>query len=371
MERPKILVVDDSKLMRVSLKNLLKDEFDIVETENGELGWAQLAGDASLQVVITDAQMPVLDGYALIERIRASDLSHVRNIPVVMITGAEDDTARERALGIGATDFVTKPFDKPQLLARVRAYAKADRTTRQLAEEGSVDEITRVNSRRFFQDRGAQDLAFSKRRNQDVSVIALKIDRFDVIRGGHGDTVANALLAWVAGKLKETLRTEDTLARIEGATFAIIAAGTGRLEGAVLCERARKAVFAASFTHGAVSIPVTVSLGLVCYSHDHPESIEQFLLIADRRAARAQADGGNRMVAADAADKKPDNVVVELAPTLDNAMQMIATKNTDRLTAHLLTLMRKAFPLFEYANEKMQLGLAEPLAAIKARLTAK
>lgn len=369
MDKPRIIVIDDSKLMRVSLKNCLKEEFDIVEAENGEIGWAALISDPTLQVVITDAQMPVLDGYQLISRIRESDLAHVKQIPVIMITGADDETARERALNTGATDFVTKPFDKTQLLARTRSHAKFDQTARKLAAEGAIDPITHVNSRRYFNERGTQDLAFSKRRNQDCSVIALRVDRFDAIRNNHGEVIANDLLLWVAKKIKDTIRTEDTLARIDGATFAVIATGAGRLEGAVLCERARKAVFAAPFKHASGAIPATLSLGLVCYGHDRPENIEQFLAIAERRAARAQADGGNRMIAADAPEKKTDNVVVELIPNVDSALQMITAKNSDRLKPHLVALLRRVLPLFETADAQLKLGLGDALATIKQRLS--
>jgi diguanylate cyclase (GGDEF)-like protein len=368
MEKPRIIVVDDSKLMRVSLKNCLKDEFDIVETENGEQGWKTLTSDPTLQVVITDAQMPVLDGWELIARIRGSSLDHVREIPVIMITGADDETARERALAAGATDFVTKPFDKTQLLARTRTHAKLDQTTRKLAAEGAIDPVTNVNSRRYFSERGTQDLAFAKRRSQDVSVIVMRIDRYDAIRADHGEEVGTELLQWVARKIKETVRTEDTLARIEGASFAVIASGAGRLEGAVLCERARKAVIAAPFAHGGGNIPVSLSLGLVCFGHDRPETIEKFLEIAEQRATRAQAEGGNRIVAADVAEKKPDSVVVELVPGVDSALQMIASKNVERLKPHFVTLLRRVLPLFEAADAHLKLGIGDALAAIRQKL---
>lgn len=354
--------------MRVSLKNCLKDEFEIVEAENGELGWNALASDPSLQVVITDAQMPVLDGYELITRIRASDIEHVKQIPVIMITGADDEAARERALTTGATDFVTKPFDKTQLLARTRSHAKLDQTTRKLAAEGAIDSVTNLNSRRFFSERGTQDLAFAKRRNMDVSVIVMRIDRYESIRSEKGEALGNAVLQWVAKRIRDTIRTEDTLARIEGGTFAVIASGAGRLEGAVLCERARKAVSSTVFKNEDTAFAVTLSLGLVCFSHDQPESIERFLEIAEQRVARAEAEGGNKIIATDVAEKKADNVVVELIPSVDSALQMVASKSFDRLKPHFVALLRRVLPLFEAADAHLKLGIGEALATIKSKL---
>ncbi len=373
-EKPHVIIIDDSKLMRVSIKNVLKDEFRLTEAVDGEQGWALLCGDPSLQVVITDAQMPGIDGYELIARIRASENATVRAVPIIMITGADDQSARERALQTGATDFITKPFDKTQLLARTRALAKSDQTTRKLAqtsealaEQGAIDPLTGISSRRFFVERGAQELALSTRRHQDLSVIALHVDRFAELHH-QGQAQADALLLWVAKKLKDTVRTEDTLARIDGAAFAIIAAGAGRLEGAVLCDRARKALNATAFISASgAPIPVTASVGLVCLSFDKLDHIEQLLALADQRAARAYREGGNRTVASNLPEKKPP-AAAEPAPSIEAALQLVATGNIERLQPHFISLMRRLLPLFETADRRLQLGIGDALAAIRKRL---
>ena len=371
---PRIIVIDDSKLMRVSIKNVLKDEFTLVEAESGERGWELLCADPSLQVVITDAQMPGIDGYELIQRIRACDQAPLKSLPIIMITGADDESARERALSIGATDFITKPFDKTQLLARVRAHANADntarklvRTTETLAEQGAVDTLTGISSRRYFIERGTQDLAFSTRRNQDLSVIALHVDRYAELGKQLGAEQADQLLVWVAKKLKETVRTEDTVARIDGANFAIIAGASGRLEAAVLCERVRKALSNVPWSGGGKPLAITGSLGMVCLSFDKPANIEAFLTLASQRATRAQEAGGNRTGATEAGEKKPA-APAEPVPTLDAAVQLVAAKNTDKLRPHFMALLRRALPLFEAANEKLGLGIGEHLTAIKSKL---
>ena len=373
-EKPHIIVIDDSKLMRVSLKNVLKDEFRLTEAVDGEQGWAMLCSDPTLQVVITDAQMPGIDGYELIARIRASENATIRSVPIIMITGADDESARERALQAGATDFVIKPFDKTQLLARTRALVKSDQTTRKLvqtsealAEQGAIDPVTGVSSRRFLVERGAQELAFSTRRNQDLSVIALQLDQFTDFQKNHGQAQIDQLLLWVAKKLKDTVRTEDTLARIDGATFAIIAAGAGRLEGAVLCDRARKALNAAPFSEAGVITQITASVGLVCLSFDKLDSIEKFLALANQRAARAQSEGGNRSIAGNLPEKKTP-ATTEPAPSIEAALQMVAMRNFDRLQPYFIILMRRILPLFEAADQRLQLGIGDALATIRKRL---
>lgn len=374
-EKPRIIVIDDSKLMRVSIRNVLKDEFHLTEAVDGEQGWTLLGSDPSLQVVITDAQMPGIDGYELIARIRASENPTLRAIPIVMITGADDQSARERALQAGATDFITKPFDKTQLLARTRALAKSDQTTRKLvqtsealAEQGAIDPVTGVSSRRFFVERGAQELAFSTRRNQDLSVIALHVDGFTDFQTRQGQPQAEQLLLWVAKKLKDTLRTEDTLARIDGAMFAIIATGAGRLEGAVLCDRARKGLNNAPFSgENGGNITITASIGLVCLSFDKLDTIEALLALADQRAVRAHSEGGNRTIASNVPEKKIP-APTEVAPGIEAALQMVAARNIERLPPHFIGLMRRMLPLFEAADQRLQLGIGDALATIKKRL---
>lgn len=373
-EKPRIIIIDDSRLMRVSISNVLKEEFHLTEAVDGEQGWTMLCNDPALQLVITDAQMPGIDGLELIARIRASENATIRSVPIIMITGAEDESAREHALQAGATDFITKPFDKTQLLARSRALTKSDQTSRKLvqtsealAEQGAIDPVTGVSSRRFIVERGTQELAFSTRRNQDLSVIALHVDQFADFQKQHGQTLADQLLLWFAKKLKEIVRSEDTLARIEGASFAIISAGAGRLEGATLCERARKAVNSAPFSEGGMSIPITLSIGLVCLSFDKLDNIEKYLALADQRAARAYSEGGNRAIASNLPERK-DPEPVEPAPGVEAALQMVDARNFERLQPHFIALLRRLLPLFEAADQRLQLGIGEALATIKKRL---
>ena len=93
-EKPRVLVVDDSRLMRKAIHKFIQGEFEATEAEDGEKGWEMLVGDDQIQVVIADVLMPRLDGYALICRIRAADEARIRDVPVIVITGAEDDETR-------------------------------------------------------------------------------------------------------------------------------------------------------------------------------------------------------------------------------------------------------------------------------------
>jgi CheY-like chemotaxis protein len=123
-EKPVVLVVDDSRVIRKAIIKYLGDGYEIVEADNGVVGWNQVLRDSSIELVISDIDMPEMDGYSFICHIRASEDEALRNMPVIVITGAEDDITRERAYACGANDFILKPIDKKQMLACVVAHVE-------------------------------------------------------------------------------------------------------------------------------------------------------------------------------------------------------------------------------------------------------
>lgn len=360
--KPRILIVDDSRLVRVSLSNVLQDEFEIAEAIDGEEGWSSLLADEKVQVVLTDAGMPKLDGYGLIERIRAHEEKRLQEIPIIMITAAEDEESRQEALKIGATDFITKPFDKAQLLARVRAHAKLDQTTRDLAKQSTEDKVTGIRSRHYFLTRGKQDLAFTTRHDQELSVIAVGMDNFQTIRAtGDKAIIMNALSA-VAKALKACIRTEDTLARTSNSHFAIIAPTLGWSEAEVVCNRIRKKIAESPFNNEHSELSLTVSIGLVNHGVDKVTTIEEYLSLAEKYVAKAQASGGNSLMATEQ-KKAPIKRV-----SIDAAIKALLAGKQDALVPHLKSIAAQIIPLLDYCNKKLIWGADEHIEALKKRL---
>lgn len=114
--RPWILVVDDSRVVRKTVLKILEPHFNVIEAEDGQAGWRTLNQDSRIDVVISDIQMPEMDGYSLICKVRAVEDPDLREIPIIVITSADDEITRERAYACGASDFVLKPFNSTQLL---------------------------------------------------------------------------------------------------------------------------------------------------------------------------------------------------------------------------------------------------------------
>lgn len=375
-EKVRVLVADDSRVIRKAISKILSNEFDLVETGDGEAAWEYLLRDNTVQVLVSDIEMPKLDGYSLICRVRAADLERVRAVPIIVITGADDELTRERAFACGATDFIIKPIDGVQLLARTRAHARLDQTTRKLEEtstaleeQSAVDPLTQLHSRRYLIQHGIQDLAYAKRHHNDLSIIRIDIDNFRNIYKKYGDQVCDQILIWLAKIMTATSRTEDTVARTGGGEFAILAPSSGRMQAAVFCERLRTAVIAEPFKHENIEVPLTISLGLATHGRDPGETTEDLLTLADQRMTLAKAAGGNRLGISYQEDApKPEESIIE-QPDFETALKMLGANEGGKLTPFLPDLLTRCLPLLEFCNKQLDLGLGFAIESLKDKLS--
>jgi len=194
----------------------------VIEAENGEDAWTILLNDDLIQVIFTDLSMPYLDGYGLLERIRTSDELRLNDIPVIIITGNDDDDeAKQEALDKGANDFITKPFDSIQLQARAKAHITFKQTTTKLNEtsdklerQATVDETTGLGGQRYFCKVGEETLSYANRHGGQFILIRMDIDEFNNLFIKHGKKIMDNMLHSIGEKLSQLVRQEDTIARI-------------------------------------------------------------------------------------------------------------------------------------------------------------
>ncbi|MBS1246239.1 MAG: response regulator protein [Proteobacteria bacterium] len=320
--RPRVLVADDSRVIRMAIKKILGADYDLVEVGDGASAWDRVREDAEIQALVTDIEMPNVDGYELICRIRGAEENRLRELPVIAITGADDEATKQRAFACGATDFIIKPIDAIQLKARVQAYVRYDQAVREQAEKTTIledqvimDSMTGLCSRRYLSQRGGQDLAFSIRRGTDLSLIRVDIDHFKKLYKTHGDDISEDLLTWFAKLLSGCARTEDTVARIGGAQFAILASATSIANATTLCQRLRETVAGQPYRHGNLTIPLTLSMGMSSLSQDRRDNIEELLKLAQQRLCHAQSEGGDRVCSSVLSDM--DVIEEVLAPPVE------------------------------------------------------
>jgi DNA-binding response OmpR family regulator len=126
-DKPRVLVVDDSRVVRHTIYRILGNDFQVMQAEDGQLGW-QSAQQSPADLVISDINMPQLDGYGFICKLRGANDPRLRDVPIIVITSAEDDETRERAYACGASDFILKPFNASQLLDCIQTQLAHDDT---------------------------------------------------------------------------------------------------------------------------------------------------------------------------------------------------------------------------------------------------
>lgn len=296
---PLLLLVEDSPTTTALLSKYLGGSYRLLHAKDGVQAWESLETNPDISLVITDIHMPNMNGHQLLVKIRKSDY---KNLPVIVMTTAEDNVDRNLAFLNGANDFITKPIDEMEMVARVNVHYRLARTIRELeesrkalAELATTDALTKLKNRRAFFENGTKALAYARRYVADLSVILLDIDHFKKINDTYGHQAGDEALILVASILMGMARTEDTVARIGGEEFALLLPDTNRLGTAVLAERIRSAIEREQFIAGDKIAPITVSIGIASFGTDPAESIDQLLGVADNRLYLAKNAGRNRI----------------------------------------------------------------------------
>jgi len=299
---PTLLLVEDSPTTTALLSKFLGANYRMLHAGDGEEAWELLEKNPDIAIVITDINMPNMTGHQLLVKIRRSDGDHHKNLPVIVMTTADDNVDRNLAFLNGANDFITKPIDETELQARVDVHYRLARTIRELesskkalAEQALTDSLTRLKNRRAFFENGARALSTAQRYVSDLSVILLDVDHFKKINDSFGHQVGDEALVVVAKILKELTRAVDTVARIGGEEFAILLPDTNRLGTAVLAERIRKGIEREQFIFADKIVQITVSIGIASFGVDPAQTIDQMLAVADNRLYLAKENGRNRI----------------------------------------------------------------------------
>ena len=327
-EKPIVLVADDSRVMRVALTRILKEQYTVLEAEHGEDAWAKLTAEAGVQMVFSDLSMPQLDGFGLLGRIRGSEQARIREVPFIVITGNEDDQAvREKAMAGGATDFILKPFQSVEIKARAKAHVdhlrKLGAVSEQLEQNAVQDDVTGLANRRHFARRAEEALAFAGRQQLPVAVIQIQLDRYQSFRHEQGDDNARQALIAVAGILRSHTRTEDTVAHFDDGLFVMLSVAADQIGAAQLAGRVAEAVSGVRLSGGGES-HLTVSVVIAMAAPGSTAGIVDLLGRAERLLANALRKGGNTVVADDYVQGKPS------APATPSAGAMVEMRERVR-----------------------------------------
>ncbi len=300
--QPSVLVVDDDRLTRLLLRQALEHEnYRVIEVSNGE-DCLKIYGELQPNLILLDAMMPMMTGFECCEKL--SKLENIEYTPILIITGLEDESTINWAFQVGATDYITKPINAAILRQRVRLLIERSRLFRELEEANrklhdlaTIDGLTQVFNRRFFDDYLTREWLRSIREGLPLSLILCDIDYFKLYNDTYGHVAGDICLKKVAHAVNQAAsRAADITSRYGGEEFAVILPNTS-VKGAIhVAQRIQTNIEALALPHkaSATSEYITVSQGIASIIPQRNNAIDEIMLAADHFLYQAKKRGRNQ-----------------------------------------------------------------------------
>jgi diguanylate cyclase (GGDEF)-like protein len=362
-QRPRILIVDASRMARAALVKHLREHYDFREEIDGEAAWQALVLDHSIRLVICPLLLPLLDGAGLLTRIRSSRLARLRQIPVLVIAG-DDPQANHPARQHGASDFISRTIGGRELLARIASLLPLAEAPNGISDDGGqapLHPTTGLPTRAHIEAQAAQALAHALLHETPASILIMGFDRFAALREAHGEEVAKNLQKRFGSILAQKVRKEDSLGHYSDDELAVVSPGTPYPACEAFANRLREAFAVANIAVHGQRLDLSVSIGVANTPVDRAASASVLLEVAGARLKTARAAGGNRVLAC--VDKASGEIP---APRLGHAIELIRSGHASAVIPHLVQLGKEVLPFLELLEKELKLGL--PLADIRKRV---
>jgi two-component system cell cycle response regulator len=301
--RGRILLVEDRPASADRIVSDLRASHDVtIESRPQEALFR--AAETSPDLVIVSLDLEDFDALRLCSQLRS--LERTRATPVLALANRDDRTRILRGLDLGVNDYVVRPVDRNELIARVRTqlrrkkYVDALRDNVQNAIElAAIDALTGLGNRRFFEKQLAETLERAAHGGRSLSLMMIDVDHFKDINDRHGHEAGDHVLRSLAQRIKGVLRRSDPVCRFGGEEFLVLLPDTSLAIAERVAERIRAAIEATPFrldAEGAQTIPVTISIGLAERGVD--ANAEALLRRADRALYASKTAGRNRVTVA-------------------------------------------------------------------------
>lgn len=291
-----VLIVDDERLNRTTLAELLQPHYQVLLAKNGAMA-LQIAHHECqhLALLLLDVSMPGINGYEVLQQLRADP--NTAHIPVIFITGQSDEAAEEYGLRLGAADYVSKPIRPAVLQARVKNQVNLFLQKRELQRLAWVDGLTGLANRRHFDASLDLSLRRSQRSGEYLGLALIDIDHFKQYNDHYGHMQGDDALRAVARTMRQhAQRAGDLAARYGGEEFAFVSLGQ-QTALPQLVENFRLAVHHLAIKHPTAPTGwLSISAGVVVCSPTQNIGSAQLLSSADHLLYQAKAQGRNRIV---------------------------------------------------------------------------
>lgn len=296
-QHPLLLLVDDSPAIHRLLAFKLRNEaIELISAYDGSEG-LESAQRQMPSLVLLDLNMPGMHGLEVLKALKSDESTH--DIPVIVLSGSAQSKEKVQAFELGAMDFVTKPFDLPELRARIGSAIRLHRLMVMLGQRAQIDGLTGLWNRKYFDERLESEVNESLRgEDKPVSLAMCDLDHFKKLNDGFGHPAGDAVLESFAKILSSTVRSYDIACRYGGEEFALIFPGTEAHEAAGVCERIRKAIEEHRWS-AYPDIRATASFGLASIPLPDVAGPTGWLEAADQALYSAKTNGRNRIHAHD------------------------------------------------------------------------
>ncbi len=324
---PKILIVDDYEdNLYVASLVLSRDNHEIITATSGREAIKKAETELP-DVVLLDIQMPEIDGFEVCKRLKSNELT--RKIPVVFLTAKyKDSESLAKGLELGAEDYIVKPFNNPELRARVNVMARLKSQMDELASKNQelarlneelegknkalleaqnalqelaiTDPLTGLHNRRYFTERLHEEFLLTQREKHSITLMILDIDHFKRINDTYGHQGGDQVLTEFATILKKNVRQHEIVARYGGEEFIIAMFHIDDSAVRTISERIRVDVEQHVFEFGDQQLHVTCSIGVASYPTvcQDDASLDALVREADTALYHAKETGRNRVVCA-------------------------------------------------------------------------
>jgi two-component system cell cycle response regulator len=297
----RVLIVDDRQSSYERLVATLAAEHTVdVEVDPSEALFH--AAEGNYDLVIVSLGLKNFDGLRLCSQLRSFD--RTRNVPILAVAEADNNQRLVRGLEIGINDYLIRPIDKNEMLARVRTQIKRKRYTERLrdnvqltVEMAITDALTGLHNRRYMETHLSTLFEQAAARGKPLAALIIDIDYFKSVNDSHGHDAGDDVLREFALRIRKSIRNIDLACRYGGEEFVIVMPETDMAVATMVAERLRRRIASEPFAiqQGARNLDVTISIGIAAL--DGPgDTAATILKRADTALYRAKRDGRNRVV---------------------------------------------------------------------------
>ena len=305
----KVLVVDDIALNRKLQKTYLREVgYQVVLAEDG-IDALRRVREESPDLILLDVMMPKMDGFQVCRHIKNNN--RTKFTPVILVTALNEIEAKIKGIEAGADDFISKPFNKLELLARVKSLLRIKHLNKELQSKinqlenaqkklkklAITDGLTGAFNYRFFKEQLAKELIRADRHKNNVSIVMLDIDYFKNYNDTYGHPAGDTVLRTIAEILNNNVRNIDIAARYGGEEFALILVETDKVSAGIVANKLKQLVEYYKFEHEETQPngKLTVSMGIATFP-ENGKSPDELISLADKRLYIAKKEGRNRVV---------------------------------------------------------------------------